>query len=64
MIRELKRRYDVFGILSKSEGIVRIVGALMFETNDEWLPAQICISLETLTRVTDNPGIKLPVVAT
>ena len=40
-----------------------LVGALMLETNDEWAVARRYMSLETLARVTDNPTVKLPAVA-
>jgi putative transposase len=62
--REVKRRADVTGIFPNDEAIVRPVGAPMPETNDEWAVAQRCMSLETLTRVTDDPTVRLPAVAT
>ena len=34
--REIKRRADVIGIFPNDDAIVRLVGALMLETNDEW----------------------------
>lgn len=40
------------------------VGALMLETNDEWAVARRYMSLETLARVTDNPNVRLPAMAT
>ena len=35
----------------------------LLETNDEWAVARRYMSLESLTRVTDNPNIRLPAVA-
>ncbi len=61
--REIKRRSDVIGIFPNDKAIVRLVGALMQETNDEWTVARRYMSLETLARVIDNPDIRLPAVA-
>jgi hypothetical protein len=62
--REIKRRADVIGIFPNDKAIVRLVGALMLETNDEWTVAQRYMSRETLARVTDNPTVRLSAVAT
>jgi hypothetical protein len=35
----------------------------LLETNDEWAVARRYMSLETLARVTDNPTVRLPAVA-
>jgi transposase-like protein len=61
--REIKRRADVVGIFPNDDAIVRLVGALMLETNDEWTVARRYMSLETLARVNDTPIVRLPAVA-
>lgn len=61
--REIKRRSDVIGIFPNDAAIIRLVGALMLETNGEWAVARRYMSLETLARVTDTQPVKLPGVA-
>ncbi len=62
--RKVKRRSDVIGICPNDDAIIRLAGALMLETSDEWAVARRYISPETLARVTDNPAVRLPAAAT
>ena len=51
---EIKRRTDVVGIFPNDAAIVRLVGALMLEQNDEWQLQRRYMQLEGLKTVSDN----------
>ncbi len=61
--KEIKRRSDVVGIFPNDESIVRLVGALMIETNDEWAAARRYMGLESLARINDADHVRPPAVA-
>lgn len=60
---EVKRRSDVVGIFPNPVAVVRLVGALMLEQNDEWAVGRRYMTLESLAVLSDAPLVKLPGVA-
>ena len=61
---EIKRRTEVVGIFPNEDAIVRLVGALLLEQNDEWaVQRSRYMTLETIAQMSDDPLISLPAVA-
>jgi putative transposase len=61
---EIKRRTDVVGIFPNEEAVVRLVGAILIEQNDEWAVQRArYMTLETIAPLSDDPTVSLPAVA-
>jgi putative transposase len=61
--REVKRRTNVVQIFPNEEALVRLVGALLHEQNDEWAVSRRYMSLETMAGLSDDACAGAPAIA-
>lgn len=61
---EIKRRTEVVGIFPNEDAIVRLIGAILLEQNDEWaIQRARYMTLEIITPLSDDPTVSLPAIA-
>ena len=61
---EIKRRTEVVGIFPNEDAIIRLVGAILLEQNDEWAVQRArYMTLETIAPLSDDPAVSLPAIA-
>jgi transposase-like protein len=49
--KEVKRRADVVGIFPNEASIMRLIGAVLFEQNDEWQTSSRCMMVDAFDRI-------------
>ena len=61
---EIKRRTEVIGIFPNEDAIVRLIGAILLEQNDEWAVQRArYMTLETIAPLSDDPTVSFPAIA-
>ena len=53
---EVKRRADVVGIFPTEESIIRLIGAVLLEANDDWQLQHRYMQIEGMAELNSGPG--------
>jgi transposase-like protein len=61
---EIKRRTKVVGIFPNEGAILRLIGAILLEQNDEWAVQRArYMTLEIIAPLSDDPAVSFPAIA-